>query len=303
MKPAPFDYYAPETLPEALTLKAQHGDDAKLLAGGQSLIPVLNFRLARPQALVDLNKIEQLAWIREAPNGGVSVGGMTRQRQLERAPLVAERLPLLAAAMVHVAHPQIRNRGTVGGSLAHGDPAAELPVLAVALGARFRLVSTGGERWVAAADFYQALFATALKADEILVEIELPAMARQAGWAFHEVARRHGDFAQVGVAATLELDAAGLCRRAKLVLLSVGDVPMVASRAAALLVDQPLNEAAIQAAAHLAADQEIEPGGDIHASEPYKRHLAAVLVRRALAEAGQRASRAMAGGEAGGDRE
>ncbi len=268
---------------------AEYGDEAKLLAGGQSLIPVLNFRLARPQVLVDLNKIEELDWIRQSASGGVSIGGMTRQRRLEREPLVARSLPLLAEAVVHVAHPQIRNRGTVGGSMAHGDPAAELPVLAVALGARFRLLSSAGERWVAAGDFYQALFATALKPEEILVEIEIPAMAPQGGWSFHEVARRHGDFAQVGVAATVELDEAGLCRQAKLVLLSVGDVPMVASRAAELLIGQPLNEESIAAAAQLAAGEEIEPGGDIHASEPYKRHLAAVLVRRALAEAGRRA--------------
>lgn len=299
MKPAPFEYHAPETLPEALNLLAEHGDEAKILAGGQSLIPVLNFRLARPEVLIDLNKIEELAWIREAAGGAVSIGGMTRQRRLERDSLVARRLPLLAATMEHVAHPQIRNRGTLGGSLAHADPAAELPALAVALGARFRLVSSRGEHWVAARDFYQALFTTELAADEILVEIEIPAMARDGGWAFHEVARRHGDFAQVGVAATLELDPAGLCQRAKLVFLSVGDIPMVASRAVELLIGQPLSEEAIAAAAQVAADEEIEPGGDIHASEPYKRHLAAVLARRALREAAERARRRMAspGGE------
>jgi CO/xanthine dehydrogenase FAD-binding subunit len=210
---------------------------------------------------------------------------------------VARRAPLLALVAPWIAHPQIRNRGTVGGSLAHADPAAELPAAAVALDARFRIVRAGGERRVAARDFFLGLLATDLAAEEILVEVEIPPPPPRTGWSFHEVARRHGDYAQVGVAARVTLDPAGAVAGARLVYLSVGDVPTAADRAAALLEGSPLTAEAIDAAAATAAGEEIDPAGDIHASAAYKRHLARVLARRALAEAGERAR--ATGGPAG----
>lgn len=291
MKPPPFQYYAPTTVDEALAHLAEHGYDAKPLAGGQSLVPTMNFRLAQPSVLVDLNRVSELFFIRPAEDGGLRLGAMTRQRQVEREPLVAERAPLLYETMPFIAHPQIRNRGTFGGSLAHADPAAELPAVAVALDGRFRLRSQRGERWVPARDFYVGLFATALEADELLVEVALPPLPARTGWAFREVARRHGDYALVGVAATLTLDDQGRCQGARLVFLSVGEGPVEAQQAVAGLQGQPVTAEAIAAAAETAARDDVDPSGDIHASVNYRRHLARVLARQALSQAHERAQR------------
>jgi carbon-monoxide dehydrogenase medium subunit len=288
MKPAPFAYVAPRTLPEALTLLARHGDEGKALAGGQSLLPVLNFRLAQPTVLVDLNGVHELEGL-EATAEGLRMGALTRHRALEREPLVGAHAPLLAEAVHHIAHPQIRNRGTVGGSLAHADPKAELPALAVALGARFRLQKEGAERWVDARDFYVGLFTTALEPDELLTEIVWPPLGERTGCAFEEVARRHGDYAQVGVAAVIRVDAAGRCVEARLVFLAVGEGPLVAQGAAAALVGELPGEAVIAAAAEAAAG-EIAPSDDVHASAAFKRHLARVLAARVLRRAFARAS-------------
>ncbi len=288
MKPAPFAYDAPETLAEALDLLARHGDEAKILAGGQSLIPVLNFRLAQPARLIDLNRIDGLSTLGRGADGGLVIGAMTRQRELERSALVAEVTPLLAEAVPWIAHPQIRNRGTIGGSLAHADPAAELPALAVALDARFRLAKSIGDRWVAARDFYTGLFGTLLEPDELLVEIAIPPAAPRTGFAFLEVARRHGDYAQVGLAASVTLDAEGCCQAARLVFLSVGDRPIEARAAGALLAGQAITSEAIAASA-AAVDGEINPRSDVHATAEFKRHLARVLARRGLQTAAQRA--------------
>ncbi|HEX5761218.1 MAG TPA: FAD binding domain-containing protein [Thermoanaerobaculia bacterium] len=290
MKPAPFAYEAPDSLGAALDLLARHGGDAKVLAGGQSLIPVMNFRLAQPALLVDLNRLPGLDFVRRTPAGGLAIGAMTRQRRLEREPLIREAAPLLAEAIPYIAHPQIRTRGTIGGSLAHADPAAELPAVAVALRARFRLQREGGERWVDAASFFAGLFTTELAAEELIVEVELPPPPPRAGWAFLEVARRHGDYAQVGVAALVALEADGRCREARLVYLSVGDAPVVAERAAAQLAGEVPTEEAIAAAADTAAREEMDPTGDLHASARFKRHLARVLTVRALRLATARAA-------------
>ena len=289
MKPPPFDYLAPRTLDEALEALADHGSEAKVLAGGQSLIPLLNFRLARPGVLVDLNRLEDLAHVRTGDDGSLRIGALTRQRVLERDPRVARAAPVLAETVPWIAHPQIRNRGTVGGSLAHADPAGELPALAVALDARLRLLSRRGERTVAADDFYLGLFSTALAPDEVLAEIEVPPSPAGTGWSFLEQARRPGDYAQVGLAAGLTLDEGGVCRRARLVFLSVGDRPVVATEAAALLEGERPSETLFAEAAETAA-AETEPGDDIHASADFKRHLARVLSRRALARAARRAA-------------
>jgi len=289
MKPAPFDYVAPNSLEAALDLMAEYGDEAKLLAGGQSLVPAMNFRLLQPAVLVDLNRLEQLAFIQEAADGGLRLGALTRQRELELSPLVAERSPLVHEAVPFIAHVQIRNRGTLGGSLAHADPAGELPVLMVALRARLRLRSATGDRWVSAEDYYQGLFQVDMRPDEILVEVAVPPPPARTGWAFVEFARRQGDYALLGVAAQLTVNADGQCQEARLVYLNAGEKPVVAKQAAALLRQKQPSAELFEEAARLAARDEIHPSGDIHASVPYLRHLAVVLTRKALSQAWERA--------------
>jgi carbon-monoxide dehydrogenase medium subunit len=293
MKPAAFDYAAPANLAEALALKAEHGDEAKFLAGGQSLVPAMNFRLVQAAWLIDLNGLAELDFIRPGPDGELRLGAMTRQRRLERDPLVAGRAPLLHEALPWVAHPQIRNRGTLGGSLVHADPAAELPVVALALEARLRAQSAGGERWIPAGEFFQGLFTTALTPDELLAEVALPALPARTGCAFTEFARRRGDYALMGVAAVIGLDAAGAIQAARLVYLNAGEGPVLAPQAAAALVGQPPSPAGVDAAAHLAAETEIAPSGNVHATPAYQRHLAVVLTRRAVHSAVERARLSM----------
>ena len=289
MKPAPFAYEAPDTLEAALASLSAHGDEAKVLAGGQSLIPVMNFRLARPAVLIDLNRLAELDFIRRDESGALRVGALTRQSRLERDLLVPEIAPLLAEAVPHIAHPQIRNRGTVGGTLAHADPAAEMPAVAVALGARLRLQSSRSERWIDAADFFSGLFTTDLAPDELLVEVEFPALPRRTGTAFLEIARRHGDYALAGIAVTVTTDDSGTCTGASLVAMSVGDRPTLSVSLAGVLQGQQGGEALYQSAA-TAVEAEIEPVGDIHASTDFKRHLSGVLTRRALTKAFERAT-------------
>jgi CO/xanthine dehydrogenase FAD-binding subunit len=289
MKPAPFKYYAPTTVEEALAHLAKYGYDAKPLAGGQSLIPMMNFRLAQPSVIVDLNNIPELFYIRPDGNGGLLLGAMTRQSQVEHDPLVAERAPLVHEVMPQIAYPQIRNRGTFGGSLAHADPSAELVAVSIALNGRFRLRSQAGERWVPADEFFVGMFTTVLEPDELLVEVALPAMPPRSGWSFLQVTRRHHDFCMAGVAVLVTLDDKGQCEQARLVFLSVGDGPVNARQAAEMLKRQAPTPEAIEAAAEKAARDEIDPGSDIHASAEYRRHLAKVLARRALTQAFDRA--------------
>jgi CO/xanthine dehydrogenase FAD-binding subunit len=291
MKPAPFEYYAPTTVDEALARLAQHGYDAKALAGGQSLIPMMNFRLAQPAVLVDLNNISELFFIRPDGNGsgGLRLGAMTRQRQVEHDALVAERAPLVHEVMPQIAYPQIRARGTFGGSLAHADPSAELAAVTIALNGRFRLRSQAGERWVPASEFFVGLFTTVLDPDELLVEIALPTMPPRSGWSFRQITRRHHDFCIAGVAVMVTLDEKGRCEQARLVFLSAGDGPVDARQAAELLAGQTPNPDAIRAAAEMAASADIDPGSDIHASAEYRRHLSKVLAQRTLTQAFDRA--------------
>jgi len=288
MKPAPFDYYRPKSVAEALALLSEHGSDAKPLAGGQSLIPAMNFRLATPSVLVDLNALAELSYVEDTA-GGLRIGGMARQRAVERSPAIARRFPLIAETMPHIAHPAIRNRGTVGGSLAHADPAAELPSVMVALEATFVVSGKTGVRDVSASDFFVGLFSTALQPGELLTEIRVPAPQGRMGFAFQEVSRRHGDFALVGVAASVRLDAAGRCAAARIALLSVGDRPMLAEQAGRSLTGQAPDAESIRAAAHAASTADIDPPSDIHASARYRRQLANVLTRRTLERAFERA--------------
>ncbi len=291
MKPAAFEYFTPATVDEAVALLAEHGGEAKPLAGGQSLIPAMNFRLARPAVLVDLNRVSELAYVR-AETGGVALGAMTRQRAVERSDVVARAAPLLAEAMPSIAHAQIRNRGTIGGSIAHADPAAELPAVMLALDARFRARSSSGERSIAAGEFFKGMLETALEPGELLIEIVLPRLPASSGTAFLEMARRHGDYALVGVAAIVTFDPRGRCKEARIGLLSVGDGPVLATEAAKVLVGQAPSGELLRAAGEAAATRDTDPPSDIHASAAYRRQLVAVLTRRALARAFERAEKA-----------
>jgi carbon-monoxide dehydrogenase medium subunit len=290
MKPAPFDYFTPASVEEALAHVTQLGNDAKILAGGQSLVPTMNFRLTQPSALIDLNGISELFYIHPANDGGVLLGAMTRQRTVERDPLIAQRAPLVHAAMPFIAHTQVRARGTFGGSIAHADPAAELPAVTVALGARYRLRNRARDRWISAEDFFVGLFTTLLEPDELLVEIALPPMPPHSGWSFQEVARQSGAFGLVGVATVVTLDDTKQCRQARMAFLSCGEKPMMGHHAAKTLVGQTPTSAAIRAAAEIAARDDVDPSGDIHASADYRRHLVKVLAVRSLTEAFQRAN-------------
>ncbi len=289
MKPAAFEYHAPRTVEEALALLRQYGGDAKPLAGGQSLVPTMNFRLAQPAALIDLNGIDELFYLREG-GGGLRCGAMTRQRSVEHSGLAQRLSPLLHEAMPYIAHTQIRNRGTIGGSLAHADPAAELPALALALDARFSVRSLTDARWIPARDFYIGLFTTAMQPEEMLVEVEFPTLSARSGWAFDEVARQHGNYALCGAAAVVALEENGTVKSAKLVFLSVGEGPVEASQAANTLIGERPTPDAVRAAADAAAMQEIDPVGDIHAGPAFRRHLARVLAQRVLTRAATRAN-------------
>lgn len=284
MKPPPFEYHTPDTVDEALSLLAEFGDDAKPLAGGQSLIPLLNFRLVRPSILVDLNRIDALRGVSAARDGGVRIGAMTRQSAAEKDATIARHAPLVGETLHYVAHPQIRNRGTIGGSLAHAEPAAELPAVMITLGAQVHLQSKKSDRWVAAGDFFTGLFATALETGELLTEVEVPPLPARTGYAFEEVARRHGDFALLGVAVSVTVDASGVCRDARITLVNPGAGAERATRAAQSLIGNTANESVAAAAGEIAA-ADVTATADIHATPQYRRQLARVLTRRALVRA------------------
>lgn len=288
MKPAPFKYVAATSLEHALAIKAEHGDDAKFLAGGQSLMPTMNFRLARPAVLIDINEIDGAAGIRPDADGRSRIGALTRYRALERDTAFARSFPLIAEALPHIAHPQIRNRGTIGGNLSHADPASELPAIALALQARLHVQAAKQQRWIEASDFFIGALTTDLQSDEMLVEIELPQPQPRSGCCFLEIARRRGDFAIVGVAAVITLDESGKCANARLTFCGVGEIPVDASPATELLIGHRLTE---QAARDVAASVQamIDPGGSVHATADYQRHVAGVLTERALTTANRRA--------------
>ena len=282
MKPPKFDYHAPTTVEQALELLGRYGGDAKVLAGGQSLMPLLNFRLSRPAALVDLNRIPSLAYVREQ-DGQVRLGAMTRQRTIEFSPVVRERVPLLGEATRWVGHLPIRTRGTIGGSIAHADPAAEYPAVLTALEGEVVVRGPKGERVVKAKDLFQTYLTTNLTPDEILVEVRMPAMPAGAGYALEEFARRHGDFAIVGIAAVVVKDGAR-CALARLATAGAGPVPVRLRAAEEILERDGLTDAAIEAASRRASEL-VSPDSDIHASADYRRHLTGVLTKRALKRA------------------
>jgi CO/xanthine dehydrogenase FAD-binding subunit len=282
VKPPKFDYHAPASVDEALSLLERYGGDAKILAGGQSLVPLLNFRLSRPAALIDLNRIPALAYIR-SQDGEVRFGAMTRQRTIEFSPVVAERVPLLTEATRWVGHLPIRSRGTIGGSIAHADPSAEYPAVLSALEGSVVARGPKGERTVTAGELFLSYLTTSLAADEILVEVRLPAMPARAGYAFEELARRHGDFALVGIAAVIAREGER-CTLARLATSGTGPVPVRLREAEQILERDGLGEAAIEAAGRRASEL-VEPDADIHASADYRRHLTGVLTTRAIKRA------------------
>lgn len=288
MKPAVFEYKAPTTIEEALEIKAQGGDDAKPLAGGQSLIPAMNFRIARPTLLIDLNKLDNLRFIKEE-DGELKIGTMTTQAAVEKSDLVKTANPLIHETMPFIAHPQIRNRGTFGGSLAHADPASELPVITIALEAKFKAQKAGGERWIEAKDFFLGFLTVALEDDEMLTEVAFPKFPEKTGWSFMEITRRHGDYAMAGVAALVTLNGGDKCKNARLVYLNVGDGPVDAVEAAEILAGEKITDESIEAAAEKAAEEEIMPYGNVHASPDYQKHLVKVLTKRAIKTALERA--------------
>ncbi len=289
MRPPPFAYADPQSLGEVLGLLKQYGDEAKVLAGGQSLLPLLNFRVARPSYLVDINRVSELDYIRPLDGGGLSIGALTRHRTLEQSTLVRERCPLLHEAIGHVAHVQIRNRGTIGGSLAHADPAAELPAVVTALDGKLRVRGSRGERTLSPREFFVSNLTTALEPDEVLIAIDLPGWPAGTGAAFTEFSRRQGDFALVGVGALVALDAGGRVARAGLALIGVGSKPFDAAPIAnEILRGERPDEAKLRAVAERVA-KAVEPNSDLHAPADYRKHLANLLTRRVLLEAAKRA--------------
>jgi aerobic carbon-monoxide dehydrogenase medium subunit len=288
MKAAPFDYAAPTSVEEAVGLLAEHGDEAKVLAGGQSLVPVLALRLARPGVLVDVNRVEGLAGVRR-DNGAVRVGALTRHAAVEHDRELAGAVPLLARAAPLIGHFQIRNRGTIGGSLAHADPAAEWPAVALALDAELEVRSGGGARMIEAREFFLSTFMTALEPADLLVAAWFPAWGAGAGFAVEELARRSGDFAIAGVMCGVQV-AGGRVTRAAIALLGMGSTPLRADAAERQLAGSAPDGLDLGGLGRLAVAG-LEPPGDIHASGDYRRRVGAALVSRALARALDEAQR------------
>lgn len=283
MKPAPFEYDAPATVEETLALLAEHGPDAKILAGGQSLVPLMNFRLARPARLIDINGLGELGQLRRTA-GALHIGALTRQAALERSELVCKHWPLLRHAIAFVAHAQIRNRGTIGGSIAHADPAAELPVALAALDGAVIVRSHRGRRRIPWDELFVTHLTTALDPDELLIQVVVPEVPQHTGSAFTEYARRHGDFALGGAAVTVTHDDSGICDRATIALLAAGATPIRATEAEAFLCGRRVDGDAAREAA-TAAVVGIKPTGDIHGSSDYRHRLIEALVRRAIVAA------------------
>jgi CO/xanthine dehydrogenase FAD-binding subunit len=275
VKPAAFDYLRPESVDEAVAQLAKFGGDGKVLAGGQSLVPLLNFRIVRPSVLIDINRLTALDFVEEH-GGGLRIGALTRHHTLETSPLVRERFPILGAAMKHVAHLVIRNRGTIGGSLSHADPAAELPMMALLLEAEIR-TSAGSH---AAENFFHGPLTTALAEDELVTEVVLPALPPKTGWGFEEFSLRAGDFAFAAVAATVTAED-GKIGAARLAAMGVGETPLRLRAVEAALAGKPFTPTLAAIAAQQARD-EVDPPSDLRASADYRRHLVAALTERAL---------------------
>jgi aerobic carbon-monoxide dehydrogenase medium subunit len=288
MIPPAFEYLRPKTIPEAITLLQQHGDEAKLLSGGQSLIPMMKLRLARPGFLIDINSIAGLSYVKEE-GGFLKIGGLTREAELESSPLVRQKYPLLMDTAAVIADPQVRNLATVGGNLAHGDPANDHPATMIAFGAQIVATGAKGERVIPVEDFFVTLFTTALKHDEILTEIRIPIPPPKSGGAYFKVERKVGDFATAAAAVQLTLDGGGAVQKAGIGLTNVGPTPIKARKAEDFLKGKKPDAATLAQAAQLASD-EAQPSSDLRGPAEYKKGLVKELTRRALSRALQRAS-------------
>ena len=291
MKPAPFEYYAPKTTEEALQNLTDLGYSGKVLAGGQSLIPAMNFRMARPSALVDLNNVAELAYIKLTEDGGIAIGTMTRDNVVEHDPIVKQRMPIVAETMGYIAHPQIRARGTFGGAIAHADPAAQLPALSLALNARLLVKRKGAERWVTAEEFIVGPFMTVLEPEDMLAEVVLPPLAPRTAGSYKQVSRQRGGYAQAATISIVGLDDRNRVKNVRCVIFSVGETPILSKYAAKVLIGNEPTEAAIADVAAYVAKNECDPGSDLHGTTEYRRQLVEVLVRRALTEAVLRAKK------------
>ncbi len=289
MKPARFRYANPKTLDDALSLRAEYEDESRFLAGGQSLLPTMAFRLAQPEILIDLNGLHDLNYVRQETSGAIRIGATVRHREMQVNKLIIDHQPLVNEAIFQVAHQQIRNRGTLCGNLAHADPSSEMPAVMLALEARFHAKSTRTDRWIAAEDFFLGVFETALEGPEMLIGIELPAMAERTGTAFIELSRRPGDYAMMGVAAVVTLDDDGVCADCRLAFCNASETTVLAPEAMALLLGKPVNEDTARAAGDI-VQTELDPPDNINASSAYKTHLAGLLTRRALLKAAGRAT-------------
>lgn len=281
MKPPRFAYCAPHMLEEALALLDQYGEEAKILAGGQSLIPLLNMRLAGPSYLLDINHLNELHYI-EAEDGYLAIGATTRQRQVERSPLAQKALPLLIDTVQHIGHMQIRNRGTLVGSIAHADPAAELPALLTCLDGQVVATSSGGERLINAQAFFTGYLSTALAPNELLTEVRFPVISSHAGWAFLEFARRSGDYALVGVAAVLTPSLDGSCLSAQLAYLGIAGAPIRGRAVETVLLGSTLDDHVLDHAAAIARSLVSDDMQDVHATVEYRRSLTAEITKRVL---------------------
>src|SRR5271157_4263286 len=289
MIPPAFEYLRPKTIPEAIGLLQQYGDDAKILSGGQSLIPMMKFRLARPGYLIDINRISGLSYIKEE-GGFLKIGGLTREAELEASPLVHSKYPILRDTAHVIADPQVRNMATVGGNLAHGDPANDHPATMMALGAQVVATGPKGERVIPIENFFLSLFTTALQHEEILTEIRIPVPPARSGGSYFKLERKVGDFATAAVAAQITLDAGGACQQAGIGLTNVGPTPIKATKAEDFLRGKRPDVAALRQAAQLAADA-AQPSADLRGPVEYKKGLVKELTFRALSRAVERAGK------------
>lgn len=287
MKPAPFDYYRVQSITEASELISEYGDDSKIIAGGQSLIPMMNFRLARPKVLIDISNVKNRDQI-DDDGKGIKVAGTTVQRYLEQSKVVREEIPVLYEAIRNIGHVQIRNRGTVGGSIVHADPAAELPAVSLLLDAEYEIKSQSEQYTVAAEDFFITYMTTALQPDEILSSIYFKKPPKNSGWGFHELARREGDFALAGSAAVIGLDASGKCTHARVALFGVAPTPVRAREAEDILIGQSYSTELLKEAAEK-VNEVVDPESDVHVTAEYRREVSSVLTLRALEDAFRRA--------------
>jgi CO/xanthine dehydrogenase FAD-binding subunit len=289
MKPAAFDYYAPTSIEEALDRLAELGYSGKVLAGGQSLIPAMNFRMARPGALVDLNNISELNYIKTPKEGGLAIGTMTRDSEVEHSQVVSEKAPLVIETMPNIGHPQIRNRGTFGGAIAHADPAGQLPGISLALRATLHILKKGSDRWVSIDDFFLGPFMTVIEPDEMLAEVVLPPLPAKTGSCYKQISRQRGSATQSAIASVVTLDDKGKIADLRMVMMSVGATPLVSMEAEKILKGQEPAEAAIKEVAQKASETEIDPSTDMHASADYRRHATYELIIQSLSTAVARA--------------